>query len=164
MFLRTRNQTIFHHEFLKLRELGIEKFQILSVLFSYLHVAFTLLLPACFAFSSFEISLADDQKGIVLFSFYEGRRILKTRFWCNYVSAATSTDAKKVTFSPSACIVCSNQRMISRISESLAKPINGYHDAVVARVLFKLAKRSPNLYRCGKGSLQVSQTYAVVGL
>ena len=65
----------------------------------------------------FEISLADDQNEIVLFSFHEGGRILKPRFGCNDVSAAASTNAKKVTFSPSACFLCSNQRMISRISE-----------------------------------------------
>ena len=42
MFLPTRNQTIIPHAFLELCEIGIENFQILSILFSYLHVAFSL--------------------------------------------------------------------------------------------------------------------------
>ena len=47
MFLPTRNQTIIHPVtmipvLLELREIGIENFQILSMVFSYLHVAFTM--------------------------------------------------------------------------------------------------------------------------
>ena len=40
MVLSTRNQTIVHHVLLELRDFGIENFQILSMLFSYLHFAF----------------------------------------------------------------------------------------------------------------------------
>ena len=83
-----------------------------------------------------------------------GGRILKPRFVCNNVSAAASSNAKKVTFSPSACFVCSNQRMISRISESLAEPM---------QMLQGFCLSSQNLNRCGKGSVQVDHTYAFVG-
>ena len=41
MFLSTGNQTIIHRVFLELIEIDIENLQILSILFSYLHVAFT---------------------------------------------------------------------------------------------------------------------------
>ena len=41
MLLSTRNQTIIYHVFRELREIGIENFQILSMLLGYLHVAFT---------------------------------------------------------------------------------------------------------------------------
>ena len=42
VFLWTRHQTIVHHVLLELRDtsIGIENFQILSMLFSYLHFAF----------------------------------------------------------------------------------------------------------------------------
>ena len=41
MFLSTRSQTIVHDVSRELWEIGIENFQILSMLFSYLHFAFT---------------------------------------------------------------------------------------------------------------------------
>ena len=119
MFLSTSNQTIIHHVFLELCDIGFKNFQILSMLFSYLPVAFTRslgledtttcfcrspegnVLCFCLPASPFEISLADDRNEIVLFSFHEGGRNLKPRFRCNDVSAAVSTYAKKVAFSPS---------------------------------------------------------------
>ena len=76
MFLSTRkNQTIIHHVFLESLEIGIENFQILSMLFSYLHVAFTrnlghrdaataqkvMLSSSTCLINLFEISSANDQ-------------------------------------------------------------------------------------------------------
>ena len=85
----------------------------------------------------FDISLADDQNEIVLFSFHEGGRILKPRFGCTDVSAAASTNAKKVTFSASACFVCSK---FESANDQQNQPKFSRTYAVVARVLFKLAE------------------------
>ena len=41
MFLCTRHQTVVIHVLLELRDIGIENFQILSMLFSNLHFVFT---------------------------------------------------------------------------------------------------------------------------
>ena len=114
MICRINSRKVYHYVFLELREIGIGNFQILSMLFSYLHVAFPRSLghgdsatcclcrrPEGNVLSStcllrlFEISLANDRTEIVVFSFHAGKSILKLRFECNDASAAASTDPKK---------------------------------------------------------------------
>ena len=172
MFLSTRNQTITHHVFLELRDIGIEKFQILALLFRQLHVAFTRYLghedaATCFCrsresnvlcfrlpASPFEISLADDRKEIVYSPFMKGGESSgqdsMQRRLCSRLSRRQKVNLL------SFCLLClfesandqQNQRRFSRTY------------SVVARVLFKLAEPMPlwqwfcssqqNLYRCGK--------------
>ena len=117
----------------------------------------------------FEFSLANDLTEMVFFSFHAGGGILKPRFGCNDVSDSLppqllAPGPRGFTLSPSACFVCSNQRMISRISESLAEPMQLWQGfclsqpyAVVVTVLFKLAEPMP-LWQ----GFCLSQPYAVV--
>ena len=135
MICRINSRKVYHYVFLELREIGIGNFQILSMLFSYLHVAFPRSLghgdaatcclcrrPEGNVLSStcllrlFEISLANDRTEIVVFSFYAGKypqaKIRMQRRLCSRLYRP-----QEVTCSPSACFVCSNQRMISRIRE-----------------------------------------------